>query len=76
MNTRFWLIASDDLYVESVGHVTHAIPIRSGYLPTSLSRLVKPFVHTLFFTPFGPPSLFIVPPPLQGIVIDTFQDVC
>jgi hypothetical protein len=47
MNTLFWLIVSDGLYVESVGQVTHANPIRSGYLPTSLSRLIKPFVHTL-----------------------------
>ncbi len=45
-DTRFWLIASDDLYVESVNHVTHANSIRSDYLSTSLSRLIKPFVHT------------------------------
>jgi hypothetical protein len=45
-DTRFWLIASDDLYVESVSHVTHANPIRSDYLSISLSKLIKPFVHT------------------------------
>ncbi len=43
--TRFRLIASDGLYVGSVGHVTRANPIRSGYLPTYLVRLVKPFVR-------------------------------
>jgi hypothetical protein len=42
MSTRFWLIASDNLYVENVSHVTHIISIRSGYL-----RLIKPFEHTL-----------------------------
>jgi hypothetical protein len=51
-DTRFWLIASDDLYVESVNHVTHANSIWSGYLSTSLSKLIKPFVRTRSFALF------------------------
>jgi hypothetical protein len=47
MSTRFWLIASDDLYVESVNHVTHANSIRSDYLSISLSRLIRSFVHII-----------------------------
>jgi hypothetical protein len=36
-----------DLYVGCVGHMTHANLMRSGYLPTYLVRLVKPFGQTL-----------------------------
>ncbi len=40
LNTRFWVIVNDDLYVESVNHVIHVNSIRSDYLSTSLSRLI------------------------------------